>query len=197
MCPGGEVVAGSSEEGGVVTNGMSGYRRNSPYANSALVVNVGKGDFGEDSPLAGMEFQRTLEQRAFAAGGGDYRAPVQNLLAFLGDRPRGPLRATYRPGVREADLALLLPPFVTETLREGIRHFDRKMRGFITEEACLTGVESRTSAPVRIVRGDDLQSVSLAGLYPAGEGAGYAGGIMSAALDGVRIADRIAQQQMS
>ncbi len=196
MCPGGEVVAGSSEEGGVVTNGMSSYRRNSPYANSALVVNVGRGDFGDDSPLAGMEFQRTLEQRAFAAGGGDYRAPAQNLLAFLGDRPRGPLRATYRPGVREADLALLLPPFVTETLREGIRHFDRKMRGFITGEACLTGVESRTSAPVRIVRGDDLQSVSLTGLYPAGEGAGYAGGIMSAALDGVRIADRIAQQLM-
>ncbi len=196
MCPGGEVVAGSSEEGGVVTNGMSSYRRNSPYANSALVVNVGRGDFGDDSPLAGMEFQRTLEQRAYAAGGGDYRAPAQNLLAFLGDRPRGPLRATYRPGVREADLALLLPPFVTETLREGIRHFDRKMRGFITGEACLTGVESRTSAPVRIVRGDDLQSVSLTGLYPAGEGAGYAGGIMSAALDGVRIADRIAQQLM-
>lgn len=196
MCPGGEVVAGSSEEGGVVINGMSGYRRNSPYANSALVVNVGRGDFGGDSPLAGMEFQRTLEQRAFAAGGSDYRAPAQNLLAFLGVKRSGSINATYRPGVREAELARVLPPFVTETLREGIKQFDRKMRGFITGEACLTGVESRTSAPVRIVRGEDLQSVSLSGLYPAGEGAGYAGGIMSAALDGVRIADRIAQQLM-
>ncbi|HEY6873284.1 MAG TPA: hypothetical protein VI298_11210 [Geobacteraceae bacterium] len=197
MCPGGEVVAGSSEQGGVVTNGMSAYRRNSPYANSALVVNVGKGDFGGGSPLAGMEFQRILEQKAFAAGGSDYRAPAQNLLAFLGERGRGALFSTYRPGVREADLSLILPGFVAETLREGIRHFDRKMRGFITGEACLIGVESRTSAPVRIVRGEDLQSVSLPGLYPAGEGAGYAGGIMSAALDGVRIADRIARQLMS
>lgn len=194
MCPGGEVVAGSSEEGVVVTNGMSGYRRNSPYANSALVVGVGKGDFDGDSPLAGVEFQRTLERRAFAAGGGDYHAPVQNLLAFIGERRGGPLFSTYRPGMREADLSLILPQFVTETLREGIRHFDRKMRGFLTGEACLVGVESRTSAPVRIVRGEDLQSVSIRGLYPAGEGAGYAGGIMSAALDGVRIADRIAQQ---
>jgi len=187
-------VAGSSEEGGVVTNGMSSYRRNSPYANSALVVSVGKDDFGGDFPLAGMEFQRALEQRAFVAGGGDYLAPAQNLLAFLGDRRGGALRATYLPGVREADLSQLLPPAVTETLREGIRHFDRKMRGFITGEACLIGVESRTSAPVRIVRDGDFQSVSLKGLYPAGEGAGYAGGIMSAALDGIRIADRIAQQ---
>ncbi|MCM2357964.1 MAG: hypothetical protein NDI77_07425 [Geobacteraceae bacterium] len=194
MCPGGEVVAGSSEEGGVVTNGMSGYRRSSPYANSALVVNVGAADFAGDSPLAGMEFQRSLEQRAFAAGGGGYRAPVQNLLAFLGEGGGAPPFASYRPGVREADLSLLFPQFVTDTLREGIRHFDRKMRGFMTREACLTGVETRTSAPVRIVRGEDLQSVNLKGLYPAGEGAGYAGGIMSAALDGVRIADGIAQQ---
>jgi uncharacterized FAD-dependent dehydrogenase len=197
MCPGGEVVAGSSEPGGVVTNGMSAYRRTSPYANSALVVNVGKGDFGGDSPLAGMEFQRTLEQKAFAAGGGDYHAPAQNLLAFLGERGRGALFSTYRPGVREADLSVVLPGFVVETLREGVRQFDRKMRGFITAEANLIGVETRTSAPVRIVRGEDLQSATLPGLYPAGEGAGYAGGIMSAALDGVRIADRIAQQLMS
>jgi len=196
MCPGGVVVAGSSEEGGVVTNGMSTYGRNSPYANSALVVNVGQEDFVGDSPLAGMEFQRVLEKRAFAAGGSDYRAPAQNLLAFLEEKRPGQLFSTYRPGVREADLASLLPGFVTETLREGIRFFDRKMRGFITGEACLVGVETRTSAPVRIVRGNDLQSVSLRGLYPAGEGAGYAGGIMSAALDGVRIADRIAQELM-
>ncbi|HLO26564.1 MAG TPA: hypothetical protein VK187_10645, partial [Geobacteraceae bacterium] len=194
MCPGGEVVAGSSEEGGVVTNGMSAYLRDSPYANSALVVTVGRRDFSGDSPLAGMEFQRMLEKRAFTAGGGDYRAPAQNLLAFLGEKGTGALFSTYRPGVREADLATMLPGFVTETLREGIRSFDRKMRGFITGEACLVGVESRTSAPVRIMRGEDFQSVSTEGLFPAGEGAGYAGGIMSAALDGVRIADRIAGQ---
>jgi len=193
MCPGGVVVAGSSENGGVVTNGMSLHSRNSPYANSALVVNVGKEDFRGDSPLAGMEFQRALERKAFKAGGGDYRAPAQNLLTFLGDKRGGPLVSTYRPGVREADLSLLLPQFVVETLREGIRYFDKKIRGFITGEACLTGIESRTSAPVRIVRGEDLQSVSLEGLYPAGEGAGYAGGIMSAAVDGVKIADRIAE----
>ena len=197
MCPGGVVVAGSSEEGGVVTNGMSLHRRNSPYANSALVVTVGRNDFAGDSALAGMEFQRMLERKAFAAGGGGYAAPAQNLLAFLGEGKAGPTVSSYRPGTREADLARLLPGYVTDTLRAGIRQFERKMRGFITGEACLTGVETRTSAPVRIVRGEDLQSVSLRGLYPAGEGAGYAGGIMSAALDGVRIADRIAQQFMT
>jgi uncharacterized protein len=194
MCPGGEVVAGSSEEGGVVTNGMSIYSRSSPRANSALVVTVGSGDFGDASPLAGVSFQQSLERQAFAAGGGDYRAPAQNLLAFLNGKGGGPVAATYRPGVREADLSLVLPGFVTTTLREGLRQFDKRMHGFITAEACLIGVETRTSAPVRIVRGDDLQSISLPGLYPAGEGAGYAGGIMSAALDGVRIADRIAGQ---
>jgi uncharacterized FAD-dependent dehydrogenase len=191
MCPGGVVVAGSSEAGGVVTNGMSHYDRNSSFANSGLVVNVGLNDFAGDSPLAGMEFQRELEARAFAAGGGECRAPAQNLLAFLGEKKGGALLSSYRPGVREADLAALLPDFVTETLREGLRFFDRKMRGFITGESCLIGVETRTSAPVRIVRGDDFQSVSLRGLYPAGEGAGYAGGIMSAALDGIRVADAI------
>jgi uncharacterized FAD-dependent dehydrogenase len=192
MCPGGVVVAGSSEQGGVVTNGMSGYARNSPYANSGLVVTVGPADFGGVSPLAGMEFQRMLEARAYDAGGGGYRAPAQNLLAFLGEKKGGPPVSTYRPGVREADLAEILPDYVTGTLREGIRFFDRKMRGFITGDACLIGVETRTSAPVRIVRGEDLQSVSHSGLYPAGEGAGYAGGIMSAALDGIRVADAIA-----
>lgn len=194
MCPGGEVVAGSSEEGGVVTNGMSVYSRSSSRANSALVVTVGSSDFGDASPLAGVAFQQSLERQAFAAGGGDYCAPAQNLLAFLNGKGRSPVAATYRPGVREADLSLILPGFVTATLRDGIRQFDKRMRGFVTGEACLIGVETRTSAPVRIVRGEDLQSVSLRGLYPAGEGAGYAGGIMSAALDGVRIADRIASQ---
>jgi len=192
MCPGGVVVAGSSEAGGVVTNGMSGSLRNSPFANSALVATVGQDDFGGSGPLAGIEFQRALERRAFAAGGGGYRAPGQNLMAFLGLRSTHGIASSYRPGVSEADLAEVLPSFVTETLRAGIRSFDRKMRGFITAEATLVGVETRTSAPVRIVRGDDFQAVNLPGLYPAGEGAGYAGGIMSAALDGIRVADAIA-----
>lgn len=192
MCPGGRVIAATSATGGVVTNGMSDYRRDAPHANSALVVNVDARDFPSASPLAGIEFQELLERQAFAAGGGDYHAPAQGLLHFLGDRRTAHLVSTYRPGVREAELAHLFPPGLTTTLREGIRFFDTKMRGFVCADASLIGVESRTSAPVRIVRGDDLQSVSLPGLYPAGEGAGYAGGIMSAALDGIRVADAIA-----
>jgi hypothetical protein len=194
MCPGGVVVAAASEEGGVVTNGMSNYRRNSPFANSALVVSVGKHDFPGDSPLAGVEFQRALERRAFIAGGGDYRAPAQNLISFMGEKGVSRFASTYRPGVREADLSLILPEFITDALRESIRSFDRKMRGFISTEATMTGVETRTSAPLRIVRGEDLQSPTLKGLYPVGEGAGYAGGIMSSALDGIRAADAIASK---
>ncbi|HJV67127.1 MAG TPA: hypothetical protein VJ550_15450 [Geomonas sp.] len=193
MCPGGVVVAASSEPGGVVVNGMSGYRRNSPFANSALVATVGPTDFADDSPLAGIEFQRLLERRAFEVGGGGYLAPAQNLMAFLGTG-RGKLSSTYRPGIVETDLARVLPEPVVTTLREGLLFFDRKMRGFVTAEATLTGVETRTSAPVRIIRGADLQSVTHPGLYPTGEGAGYAGGIMSAALDGIRVADAIAAQ---
>jgi len=191
MCPGGVVVAAASEPGGVVVNGMSGYRRNAPNANSALVATVGPADFGDRSPLAGIEFQRLLERRAFQAGGGGYRAPAQSLLAFLGSG-KGRLSSSYRPGVTECDLAPLLPEAVAATLREGIRFFDKRMRGFVSAEATLTGVETRTSAPLRIVRGADLQSISHQGLYPTGEGAGYAGGIMSAALDGIRVADAIA-----
>jgi uncharacterized FAD-dependent dehydrogenase len=192
MCPGGEVIAAASEEGGVVTNGMSDYRRTAPRANSALVVTVGSNDFPSTSPLAGVEFQQALEQRAFVAGGSDYHAPAQSVLAFLGDRRNHPPVSTYRPGVREAELAPLFPAQLAATLREGIRFFDTRMRGFACAEATLVGVESRTSAPLRVVRGDDLQSPSLSGLYPTGEGAGYAGGIMSAALDGIRVADAIA-----
>ena len=191
MCPGGVVVAASSEAGGVVVNGMSGYRRNSPNANSALVATVGPADFGSDSPLAGIEFQRRLERRAFQAGGGGYLAPAQSLLAFLG-KGKGRVQASYRPGVTESELAELFSVPVVATLRDGILNFEKRMRGFVSAEATLTGVETRTSAPVRIVRGGDLQSVSHPGLYPTGEGAGYAGGIMSAALDGIRVADAIA-----
>ena len=197
MCPGGVLMAGASEAGGVVTNGMSNHRRNSPHANSALVVNVGPADFPGSGPLAGVEFQREWERRAYEAGGGNYHAPGQNLLDFLDGRLGRRYASSYRPGVRECDLATVLPGFVIEMLREGIRSFDRKMKGFVTGEATLTGVETRTSAPLRIVRGEDCQSVSLRGLYPAGEGAGYAGGIMSAALDGVRVADAVAKRLLA
>lgn len=197
MCPGGVVVASSSEKGGVVTNGMSGYNRNSPLANSALVVTVQRQDFKGDSPLAGIAFQRELEKRAFNLGGGNYHAPAQDLISFLRGKQGPSPASSYRPGVRGADLAELLPSFVTDTLRDGIEAFERKMRGFITAEATLIGVESRTSAPARILRGENLQSIGVEGLFPCGEGAGYAGGIMSAALDGIRVADAIAATHLN
>ena len=192
MCPGGLVIGCSSEPETVVTNGMSNLRRNSGWANSALVTTVKTADFPGSSPLAGIELQRSLERAAYQAGGSSYRAPAQNLLGFLGQGRLAPAATSFRPGVTEADLAGLLPPAMAETLRHGIRHFDRKMRGFVTAEATLLGVESRTSAPLRIIRGENCESTGLAGFYPCGEGAGYAGGIMSAALDGIRVADAIA-----
>jgi uncharacterized protein len=191
MCPGGEVVNAASEPGGVVVNGMSSHSRGGPYSNSALVVAVRREDFDGTDPLAGVRFQRHLEKAAFAAGGGDFRAPAQNLLTFLG-RGRGPLASSCRPGVRETELDRVLPSFVVAGLRRALPHFERRMRGIITGEATLTGVETRTSAPLRILRGDNGESVSHPGLFPAGEGAGYAGGIMSAALDGLRVAEQIA-----
>lgn len=192
MCPGGVLVASSSEPGTVVVNGMSNLHRDSGYANSALVVNVRPEDFGGGA-LGGIRFQRRLEQAAFEAAGRSYHAPAQNLMTFLG-RGKGRVRSSYRPAVQEVELDRLLPEYVSSSIREGLLSFEKRMRGFITAEATLTGVESRTSAPVRILRGDDLQSLSLKRLYPCGEGAGYAGGIISAALDGVRVADRIAAE---
>jgi uncharacterized FAD-dependent dehydrogenase len=193
MCPGGLVIGGSSEPGMVVTNGMSNLGRDSGFANSALVVTVRPEDFDGIDPLAGVRFQQCWERRAFEAGGSTYYAPAQNVSAFI-KQGNGPHRSSYRPGTIETDLATVLPDYVTTTLREGIVSFDRKMKGFITNEATLTGVETRTSAPLRILRGEDCQSPSLRGLYPCGEGAGYAGGIMSAALDGVRVAECIVAQ---
>ncbi|MDD2541629.1 MAG: hypothetical protein PHH28_11390, partial [Desulfuromonadaceae bacterium] len=192
MCPGGVVVGGASEAGGVVTNGMSGQLRNSPYANSALVVNVREEDFDGPGPLAGVRLQRRWEQRAFERGGGGYRAPAQNLLDFLRLPGKGVVRTSYRPGIAETELDSVLPPFIIDTLREGIIDFGRKLRGFITSEATLVGIESRTSSPVRILRDSSFESVGVKGLYPAGEGAGYAGGIMSSAVDGIKVADCIA-----
>ena len=193
MCPGGIVIGGSSEAGGVVTNGMSDLQRASGRANSALVATVRTDDFQSLSPLAGIEFQRNLERRAFAAGGGGYRAPAQALLAFMRLKGNTRLNSSYLPGVSDAELGELLPEVLTRTIKNALAAFDHKMRGFITSEATLVGVESRTSAPLRILRGDDFQSPSIKGLYPCGEGAGYAGGIMSAALDGIRVADAVAK----
>ncbi|HEY5523253.1 MAG TPA: FAD-dependent oxidoreductase [Desulfuromonadaceae bacterium] len=192
MCPGGVVVGGASESAGVVTNGMSGQLRNSPYANSALVVNVREEDFDGPGPLAGVQFQRRWEQRAFELGGGGYRAPAQNLLDFLRLPGKGVARTSYRPGICETELDSVLPPFIIDTLREGIVDFGRKLKGFVTAEATLIGIESRTSSPVRILRDSSFESVGVKGMYPAGEGAGYAGGIMSCAVDGIKIADVIA-----
>lgn len=197
MCPGGIVVGGASESGGVVTNGMSFGARDSGLANSALVVNVRTDDFDGADPLAGVRFQRQWEQRAFAAGGGGYTAPAQGLLGFLGRKHGGMPESSYRPGIREMELDQALPGFVSETLRQALPAFDAKMRGFLSPEAVLIGLESRTSAPLRILRNDRYESPGLAGLYPTGEGAGYAGGIISAAVDGARLADAIAAQLKS
>jgi len=188
MCPGGEVINTASEAGGLVVNGMSRMARNGTYSNSALVVTVGPADWGGGT-LGGMYFQQHWEQRAFAAGGAGYRAPAQNMMALLG-RGRGPVMSSCRPGVVAADLADVLPDFVCQGLQRALPHFDRKMQGFVTAEAVLIGVETRTSAPLRISRGESGESISHPGLFPAGEGAGYAGGIMSAALDGLRTADQ-------
>jgi uncharacterized FAD-dependent dehydrogenase len=171
---------------------MSGQLRNSPFANSALVVNVREDDFDGTGSLAGVRLQRHWERQAFAAGGGSYCAPAQNLIEFLGLPGKGAVRTSYRPGICETDLRTVLPPFIIDTLREGIVDFGRRLKGFVTAEATLVGIESRTSAPVRILRDVNGESVGVKGLYPAGEGAGYAGGIMSSAVDGIKIADIIA-----
>jgi uncharacterized protein len=192
MCPGGQVIGCSAEDGGVITNGMSRFRREGPFANSAVVVNVRTEDLGGEGALAGLVFRRHWEERAFVAGGGDYCAPAQRLTDFLhggGSRTIG--GCSFRPGVRSADLRDLLPPFVVEALKRGFAEFERKMPGFITQEAHLIGVETRTSSPVRILRGEDGQGLNTAGLFPCGEGAGYAGGIVSSALDGIRAAERL------
>ncbi|MBL9043035.1 MAG: FAD-dependent monooxygenase [Myxococcales bacterium] len=197
MCPGGWVVPSATEPGGLCVNGMSLKRRDSPLANSALVVSVEDRDvvpferFAGD-PLAGMFFQRAIEQAAFVAGGGRFVAPAQKLTDFLAGRPSTELLpTTYRPGIASGNLAALLPPFVSESLRQAVGRFQRTMPGFVSPQAQLVGVETRTSSPLRIVRGEDLQSPSLPGLFPVGEGAGYAGGIVSAAIDGLRSADAV------
>jgi hypothetical protein len=198
MCPGGIVVPTPTEPGLQCTNGMSNASRSSPFANAGLVVAVSPADFAAEGfagPLAGLAWQRKWERAAYELGGGGYRAPAQRLADWLAGRPgEAPGRTSYRPGVTPADLSRLYPAAVQEALRAGLRTFDRRMRGFVTSDALLLGAETRTSAPCRLVRGDDLQSPSLRGVYPAGEGAGYAGGIVSSAVDGLRVAEAIARE---
>ena len=196
MCPGGTVVAAASEPGRVVTNGMSQYSRNERNANSAIVVGVTPADFGNDDVLAGVAFQRHWEERAFALGGGTYEAPAQRLADFLAGRAShgpGDVIPSYQPGVRFGDLSEVLPDYAADALREALPVFAHKIAGFALSDAILTGVETRTSAPIRITRNDDHQSRNTRGLYPTGEGAGYAGGILSAAVDGIKAAEAVAR----
>ena len=194
MCPGGEVIAAASEAGGLVTNGMSQSRRDGENANAALLVTLHTDDFPGQGPLAGMAWQRQIEQTAFRCGGGDYKAPAQRVEDFLARREsRGPGRVvpSYRPGVRWGDLHRVLPARITDVLEAALPALGRKLRGFDDPDAVLTGPETRSSSPVRILRGADLCSTGVAGLYPCGEGAGYAGGITSAAVDGMRCAEAL------
>jgi len=194
MCPGGTVVAAASEPGGVVTNGMSQYSRDERNANSGIVVGITPADY-PGGPLAGVDFQRHWEQRAFELGGGTYDAPGQLVGDFLAGRPStafGSVLPSYQPGVRLGDLSPSLPDYAIEAIREALPAFDRTLKGFAMPDAVLTGVETRTSSPIRIPRNEDFQSLNTAGLYPAGEGAGYAGGILSAAVDGIKVAEAVA-----
>ncbi len=190
MCPGGEVVASSSEYNTIVTNGMSRFARDGVNANSALLVNVTPEDFGGTSPLEGIYFQKKLEESAFILGGSNYFAPVQRVKDFLDNKcseKLGNIIPTYKPGIKLSNLNEILPKFVSDTLKEGILYFDKKITGFATDDAVLTGVETRSSSPVTITRNSSYMS-NIYGLYPCGEGAGYAGGIMSAAVDGINCA---------
>jgi uncharacterized protein len=197
MCPGGQVVAATSEPGCVVTNGMSQYSRAERNANAGIVVGISPEDFGgtHGDPLAGIAFQRRLEQRAFELGGGSYDAPGQRVGDFLEGRPSealGEVVPSYQPGVKLTDLSTALPDYAIAAIREALPAFDRQIHGFAMADAMLTGVETRTSSPLRMTRGADFQSLNVKGLYPAGEGAGYAGGILSAGVDGIEVAEAVA-----
>ncbi|WP_017298691.1 NAD(P)/FAD-dependent oxidoreductase [Nodosilinea nodulosa] len=194
MCPGGKVVAAASEPGRLVTNGMSEYARDESNANSAIVVGITPADYPE-GPLAGIALQRRLEEGAFKLGGGTYDAPGQLVGDFLANRSStefGSVYPSYKPGVTLGDLSQSLPEYAIAAIREAIPAFDRQIHGFAMDDAVLTGVETRTSSPIRIKRNEQCQSLNTAGLYPAGEGAGYAGGILSAGIDGIRVAEAVA-----
>lgn len=193
MCPGGVVVGATSLEGHVVTNGMSEFKRDKENANAALLINVDEKDFGSSSPLAGIDYQEELEKKAFELGGGNYAAPVQLVGDFLKNRATkelGKVRPSYKPTVKPSDFRLLFSERIIKTLKEGIREMDKKLKGFAADDAVMTAVESRSSSPVRIKR-DEKYQTNIRGIYPIGEGAGYAGGITSAATDGVKCAAKI------
>jgi uncharacterized FAD-dependent dehydrogenase len=194
MCPGGTVVAATSEEGRVVTNGMSQYSRNERNANAGIVVGISPADY-PGGPLAGIAYQRALESHAFTLGGGTYEAPGQLVGDFVAGKAStqlGSVEPSYKPGVLMTDLAGALPDYAITAMREALPVFGKKIRGFDMHDAVLTGVETRTSSPLRITRGDDFQSLNVKGLYPAGEGASYAGGILSAGVDGIEVAEAVA-----
>ncbi|HJV28118.1 MAG TPA: NAD(P)/FAD-dependent oxidoreductase [Aromatoleum sp.] len=196
MCPGGTVVAATSEPDRVVTNGMSQYSRNERNANAGIVVGITPADFPADGPLAGIDFQRKWESRAYELGGGGYVAPAQLVGDFIKGQPSavlGSVEPSYKPGVKLTDLATSLPDYAIEAVREALPAFERQIKGFSMRDAVLTGVETRTSSPLRITRGNDCQSINVRGLFPAGEGAGYAGGILSAGVDGIRVAEAVAR----
>jgi hypothetical protein len=203
MCPGGTVVAATSEEQRVVTNGMSQYSRNERNANAGMVVGItpedyvafDKGVAGETGVLAGVALQRHWESHAFVKGGGSYAAPVQLVGDFLAARAStalGSVTPSYRPGVTPTDLSDCLPDYAIAAMREALSAFGRQLKGFDMDDAVLTAVETRTSSPIRVPRGPDFQNLNTKGLYPAGEGVGYAGGILSAAVDGIRVAEAVA-----
>ena len=208
MCPGGTVVAAASEEGRLVTNGMSQYSRHERNANSAIVVGIEPKDYtvgefaaNDDSVLAGIEFQRRLEEKAFTMGGASYDAPVQLVGDFIAGRKsgeHGSVTPSYKPGVKYCDLSEALPDYAVDAIREALPAFERKIRGFSMDEATLTAVETRTSSPIQITRNKEtMQSLNVKGLYPAGEGAGYAGGILSAGIDGIKIAEAMALSMLA
>jgi len=213
MCPGGTVVAATSEVNCVVTNGMSQYSRKERNANAGIVVGIAPADYAADpnapgpvSPLDGIAFQRRLEVRAYTLGGGDYQAPGQRVEDFLAERRStafGDVLPSYTPGVRPTDFDMRdergnasLPDYAVAAIREALPAFDRQIAGFAMPDAVLTGVETRTSSPLRMPRGLDCQSVNVRGLYPAGEGAGYAGGIMSAGVDGIEVAEAVGRAML-
>ena len=202
MCPGGTVVAATSEPERVVTNGMSQYSRNERNANAGIVVGIMPKDYPEDTrvnPLAGVILQRALESHAYVLGGKNYCAPAQLVGDFLVGKPStefGEVIPSYKPGVKLTDLASALPSYAIEAIREALPAFGKKIKGFDRPDAVLTGVETRTSSPIRMTRGDDYQSLNVRGLYPAGEGAGYAGGILSAGVDGIKVAEAVAKAML-
>lgn len=199
MCPGGTVVAATSEPNRVVTNGMSQYSRNERNANAGIVVGITPEDY-PGGPLAGIEFQRALESKAYEMGGSTYEAPGQLVGDFLEGKPStefGSVMPSYKPGVHLTDLADSLPAYAIEAIREAIPAFEKQIKGFSIKDAVLTGIETRTSSPLRITRDANFQSMNVKGLYPAGEGAGYAGGILSAGVDGIKVAEAVALSYLS